>query len=154
MNLGFFNIYKTSIFTINYIHIIIVHTFCERSFKLLISNGNSKPSDEILAILWIKIEIFFTFSEVLKNHFDLGDPVVAKVKGKVHWNMTMKQYACQSLCAIIWLFHCKRFANVYSYWQTKDRLGKKQLYFSNITVCLARSKKRKADSFLVLSHQL
>ena len=57
---------------------------------------------------------------------------------KVHWNMTMKQYACQSLCAIIWLFHCKRFANVYSYWQTKDRLGKKQLYFSNHTCNLQR----------------
>ena len=64
--------------------------------------------------------------------------LVAKVKAKVHWNMTMKQYACQSICAIIWLFHCKRFANVYSYWQTKDRLGKKQLYFSNTPCSIIR----------------
>ena len=44
----------------------------------------------------------------------------------------------KSLCNNLTFSLQKRFANVYSYWQTKDRLGKKQLYFSNHTCNLQR----------------
>ena len=87
-----------TIFT-NQVYVIIVHTFCERNIKLLVSNENIEPSDEISDILQVQIQIFLAVKEVLKIHFHLGDPVAQNLgPRKPISGIAQNRHLCNALC--------------------------------------------------------